>query len=117
MEGILEFLIKTGVVAGCTLVNTAVNIGAAKIVDKNMVAEVPERTPEMTDEQYVEACQKADRTNKIKKNIVKGTVGVISLLGTSAGCSVALGAIEGAGAGSVETTVDTDAGEVTVTEF
>lgn len=102
---LVEFLVKTGVVAGCSLINGAINVGAGKVIDSKMVPKIPERTADMTDEQYTAACAKADKKNKIKKNIAKGTIGAVSLLGTSAGCSVALGAIDGgsAEAGSTET--------------
>ena len=108
LDSVLEFAAKTGIVAGCGLVNMAINTAGGKLVDSKMVAALPTRTPEMTDQAYAELCEKAQKKNDLRKNITKGVIGTVSLLGTSVGASFALGAVDGTLGTAEELEIDPD---------
>ena len=91
----LEFIVKTGVVAGAMFVNGLINVGADKAINKAVKPKVPERKPEMSEQEYLELLAKEDKKGAIKKAVAKGTVRVLSTVGTAAGASVALGAVGG----------------------
>lgn len=93
MTGIIDFVAKTGIIAGCSMLNLGANVAAAKLVDSKVKPKVPTRVEGQSDQDYVLACEKAQKKCDRKKALAKTGIGVLTTVGTSVVASFALGAV------------------------